>query len=108
MGGSAAIDAGHHSAPDLPSTDFAGNPRIVNGNGGPKATVDMGAYESLPVTLTSKTLNFALQVVGSTTVKTVTLTNAQNKSLDISSKTVPTGYKASGAEPAWQRLAVAP
>jgi hypothetical protein len=94
--GSPAIDAGNNSAPYLPSTDFAGNPRIVNGNGGPNAIVDMGTYEFLPVTLTPKTLNFRLQAVGSTTTKTVTLTNAQNKSLNISSKTVPTGYKVSG------------
>lgn len=56
----------------------------------------MGAYEFLPVTLTPKSLNFGTQPVGSTTTKTVTLTNAQNKSLNISSKTVPTGYKVSG------------
>jgi hypothetical protein len=95
-GGSPAIDAGSNTAPNLPSTDLSGNPRIVNGNGGSTAIVDMGAYEFPPVTLTPKTLNFGLQVVGSTTIKTVTLTNAQNKSLNISSKTVPTGYKVSG------------
>jgi len=38
--GSLAIDAGTTSAPDLPSKDFANNPRIVDG------TIDMGAYES--------------------------------------------------------------
>jgi len=95
-GGSPAIDAGSNTAPNLPSTDLSGNPRIVNGNGGSTAIVDMGAYEFLPVTLTPKTLTFGLQAVGSTTIKTVTLTNAQNKSLHISSKTVPTGYKVSG------------
>jgi len=94
--GSPAIDAGNNSAPDLPSTDFAGSPRIVNGNGGPKAIVDMGAYEFLPASLAPKSVNFGTQAVGSTTIKTVTLTNAQNKSLNISSKTVPTGYKVSG------------
>jgi serine protease len=94
--GSPAIDAGNNSAPYLPSTDFAGNSRIVNGNGGSTATIDMGAYEFLPVTLTPKTLNFGAQAVGSTTTKTVTLTNAQNKALNISSETAPTGYKVSG------------
>jgi hypothetical protein len=94
--GSLAIDAGDHAAPDLPATDFAGNPRIVNGNGGSIAIVDMGAYEFIPVTLTPKTLNFGVQAVGSTSTKTVTLTNALNKSLNIASKTVPTGYKVSG------------
>jgi hypothetical protein len=95
-GGSPAIDAGSNTAPNLPSIDLAGNPRIINGNGGPTAIVDMGAYEFIPVTLSPKTLNFGLQAVGSTTTKTVILLNAQNKSLNISSKTVPTGYKVSG------------
>jgi len=95
-GGSPAIDAGSNTAPNLPGTDLSGNPRIVNGNGGPNTIVDMGAYEFLPVTLTPKTLNCGAQFVGSTTIKTVTLTNAQNKSLHISSKTAPTGYKVSG------------
>jgi hypothetical protein len=37
--GSKAINAGTNSAPDLPTTDLAGHPRIVGG------TIDMGAYE---------------------------------------------------------------
>ncbi len=95
-GGSPAIDAGSNTAPNLPSTDISGNPRITNGNGGPTAIVDMGAYEFLPVTLAPKSLNFGTQAVGSITTKTVTLTNGQNKSLNISSETVPTGYTVSG------------
>lgn len=94
--GSPAIDAGNNTAPYLPATDLAANPRIVNGNGGPTAVVDIGAYEFIPVTLTPKSLDFGTHAVGSTTTKTVTLTNAQNKTLNISSKTVPTGYKVSG------------
>ena len=94
--GSPAIDAGYNAAPNLPGKDLAGNPRIVNGNGGPTAFVDMGAYEFIPVTLTPQTLNFGSQAVGSTTTKTVTLTNALDKSLSIFSETVPTGYKVSG------------
>jgi hypothetical protein len=95
-GGSAVIDVGSNSAPSLPNKDLATNPRIVNGNGGPTAIVDMGAYEFLPVVVTPKSLSFGLQAVGSTTIKTITLTNAQNKSLSISSRTHPIGYSVSG------------
>lgn len=95
-GGSPAIDAGNNSALDLPTKDFAGNPRIVNGNGGSTAIVDMGAYEFIPVVLAPKSLSFGLQGVGSSTSKTVKLTNAQNKVLKISSYSVPTGYSVSG------------
>lgn len=94
-GGSPAIDLGNNSVPDLPSTDIAGSPRIINGNGGTTAIVDMGAYEFVPVGLAPKTLAFGLQAVDSTTSKAVKLTNAQNKILNISSYSVPTGYSVS-------------
>ncbi len=42
---SPCIDAGSNAAPSLPSTDFEGDPRIVDGNGDSVAVVDMGAYE---------------------------------------------------------------
>jgi hypothetical protein len=95
-GGSLAIDAGSNTAPDLPSTDLAGNPRIINGNNGPTAIVDMGAYEFVPVALSPKSLSFGLQAVGSSTSKTVGLANAENKIVTISSFSVPTGYSISG------------
>ena len=94
--GSPAIDAGNNSAPDLPSKDFAGNPRIINGMGGPTAIVDMGAYEFVPVVLSPRSLAFGWQAVGSTTSKPVKLTNAQDKILNISSYSGPTGYSVSG------------
>ena len=42
---SPVIDAGLNSAPDLPSKDFDGQPRIVAGHQGDAPIVDMGAYE---------------------------------------------------------------
>jgi parallel beta-helix repeat protein len=95
-GGSPAIDVGSNSAPDLPSKDLANNPRIINGNGGSTAIVDMGAYEFVAVVLAPKSLSFGLHAIGSTTSKTVKLTNAQNKVLNISSYSVPPGYSVTG------------
>ena len=95
-GGSPGIDVGNNSAPSLPSTDYAGNARIINGNGGSTPVVDMGAYEFVPVVLAPKSLSFGLRPVGSTTSKTVKLTNAQNKVLNISSLSVPAGFSVSG------------
>jgi hypothetical protein len=46
--GSPAIDVGDNSAPHLPARDLAGNPRIVDGDGGGDAIVDIGAYEFQP------------------------------------------------------------
>ncbi len=42
---SPCIDAGTNDVPDLPDTDFDGNPRVVDGNGDEVAVVDMGAFE---------------------------------------------------------------
>jgi len=80
--GSPAIDAGNNSAPDLPSNDFASNPRIINSNGGTTAIVDMGAYEFVPVVLAPKSLAFGLQAIGSTTPRVIKPTNAQDKTLN--------------------------
>lgn len=95
-GGSPGIDAGENVAPNLPGTDFAGNPRIINGTNLSTAIVDMGAYEFVPVVLSPTKLAFGLQAVNSTTSKTVKLTNDQNKILNISSVSVPARYSLSG------------
>ena len=46
--GSPCVDTGDNSAPNLPATDVAGNPRVVDGNFDETPTVDMGAYELSP------------------------------------------------------------
>jgi serine protease len=46
--GSPAIDAGTLSVPRLPAKDFAGNPRIVDGDGDGTALPDIGAFEFVP------------------------------------------------------------
>lgn len=43
--GSPAVDAGNNSAPLLPATDLAGNPRIQDATGKGYPIVDMGVYE---------------------------------------------------------------
>jgi hypothetical protein len=43
--GSPAIDAGDNSAPNVPPTDLAGRPRVVDGNGDGNPVIDMGVYE---------------------------------------------------------------
>ena len=46
--GSPAVDAGTLSVPNLPPTDFDGNPRVVDGDGDGTALPDMGAFEFIP------------------------------------------------------------
>jgi len=96
LGGSPAIDSGSNFAPRLPSKDFGGQPRIVNGNHGTTAVVDMGAYEFLPVVLSPNLWQFGLHPVGSVSSVSVRLINEQNTTLNISSFSVPTGYSVSG------------
>lgn len=81
--GSPAIDAGNDSAPDLPATDLAGNPRIIG------AAVDMGAYEAVAnpavATFSPATVNFGTLHSGPTvTFAPLTLTNTGGAPLQVS------------------------
>jgi hypothetical protein len=71
--GSPAIDAGDDSISPIPSTDFDGAPRIVNGE------IDMGAYEYQGATsflVSPGSLGFNPQSVGtSSSTQPVTVTN---------------------------------
>ena len=90
-GGSPAIDAGDNNAPNLPTKDFAGNPRIVNGNDGSSPIVDMGAYEFIPVVL-PHSLSFGTHTIGSHTAKILKLINNLNHSLTITNIVVTGDY----------------
>jgi hypothetical protein len=48
---SPSVDSGDNTATDLPTKDFDGAPRMLDGNGDVKAVIDMGAYEFNPAGL---------------------------------------------------------
>jgi len=67
--GSPAIDVGNNSVPNLPATDFDGNPRIADGSNKGTAIIDLGAYELGPTsaaTLSPSNLTFSQQALGVT------------------------------------------
>jgi parallel beta-helix repeat protein len=74
-----AIDTGTNAAPNLAQTDFAGSPRILDGNNDCISTVDMGAYElvrAANVSFSTNTLTFPSQPPGTSgTPRPVTLSN---------------------------------
>jgi hypothetical protein len=62
---SAAVDTGDNNAPDLPSEDILGHPRIQNAKGLPSAIIDMGVYEYPGVPAQLPPPDFTLQVTPS-------------------------------------------
>ena len=90
--GSPVLDAGSNSASGLPSTDFDGSPRIVDGNRDGNAVVDLGAYELQPTTITwtPDALAFDPQPVGTTSPsQTLTLSNTGGQKLYFSLSITP-------------------
>ena len=93
---SPAIDAGDNSAANLPSKDFGGNPRIVDGNGDGNAVVDMGVYEFQPMPqlqVSATSLAFGQQLVNTTsTSQPVTISNPGNAPLSITNISAGTPF----------------
>jgi Abnormal spindle-like microcephaly-assoc'd, ASPM-SPD-2-Hydin/Right handed beta helix region len=77
--GSPGIDAGINSAANLPQSDYAGNPRILDGNNDCVSTVDMGIYELVAAAnanFSSNSLTFPDQAIGTSgSAQPVTLSN---------------------------------
>jgi len=59
---SPGVDTGDNNAPDLPSEDILGHPRIQNAKGLPTAVIDMGVYEYPGVPARPPAPEFTLQV----------------------------------------------
>ncbi len=98
---SPAIDAGTNSAPNLPQTDFAGTPRILDGNNDCVSTVDMGAYElarTANASISPTSLSFPSQIFNTTSAaKTVTLINTGATCFQFSSLGASGDYAQSNA-----------
>ncbi len=76
---SVAVDAGTNAVPNLPQTDFAGNPRIIDGNNDCVGAPDLGIYELVQtanVSFAPTVLGFPNLMIGSSSSpQPVTLTN---------------------------------
>jgi hypothetical protein len=92
--GSPAINAGDTTAPNLPTTDFDGNPRTRSVNGA--TTIDLGTYEVVntsTATINPNSLSFGTQAVGTTsTPQPTVLSSTGTTPFQISSVQTTSGY----------------
>jgi len=88
---SPAVNAGNNGAPNLPTTDFDGNPRIVG-------TIDLGVYEVVNTSaanISPNSLSFAGQAIGtSSTPQSASLTSTGSTGFQITSFQIAGNFSA--------------
>jgi Fibronectin type III domain/Right handed beta helix region len=80
--GSPSINSGNNAAPNLPSTDLAGNPRVIGG------VVDQGAYEFLSRTVPGPVQNLTAAWITGNSARVSWTAPAYNGGTPITSYTV--------------------
>lgn len=93
---SPAIDVGTNAATNLPNTDFAGNPRILDGNNDCVNTVDLGVYEavhSANVSFSTNAVTFPNQVLGTSSApQSLTISNTGSTCFQFSTVSISGDY----------------
>src|SRR5215469_3158870 len=93
---SPVIDEGNNVATNLPNADFAGNPRILDGNNDCVNTVDLGVYEAVGnanVSFSTNTVTFPDQVLGTSNApQSVTFSNTGSTCFQFSTVSISGDY----------------